>query len=91
MKLAALREWVKGPRSFVTMALVLTTEEVDLKVVLDAVVAAHPAVTIGSYPALFDPRFRTRITFDATSPDVAQAALDDLRARVDAATIVAVE
>jgi molybdenum cofactor synthesis domain-containing protein len=91
MKLATLRAWVKGPRSFVSMALVLTVEEVDLKDALDAVVAAHPAVTIGSYPALFEPRFRTRVTFDAASSEVARAALDDLRARLAADAIVAIE
>lgn len=91
MKLSTLRSWVAGPRPFVTRALVLNRDEVELKHVLDVVVAAHPAVTIGSYPALFNPRYRTRITFDATSEQAASAALDDLRARLEAAWIVDVE
>ena len=91
MKLATLRAWVKGPRPFVTRALVLNRDEVDLKDALDAVVAAHPLVSIGSYPALFNPRYRTRITFDGTSESAVQAALDALSALLDASAIVAIE
>jgi molybdopterin-biosynthesis enzyme MoeA-like protein len=90
MKLGALRSWVKGPLPFVTRALVLSRDEVELKDVLDAVVAAHPRVTIGSYPALFNPRYRTRITFDGTDDGAVLAALEDL-SRAVAAWIVEVE
>jgi molybdenum cofactor synthesis domain-containing protein len=90
MKLATLRSWVKGPRPFVTRALVLSRDEVDLKDALDAVVVAHPEVTIGSYPALFNPRYRTRITFDATSEAAVVAALEQL-SRAVSAWIVEVE
>jgi molybdopterin-biosynthesis enzyme MoeA-like protein len=91
MKLATLRAWVRGPRAFVTRALVLRSDEVELKDMLDAVVAAHPAVSVGSYPALFNPRYRTRITFDGTDELAVRAALDDLRVRVDPTAIVDVE
>jgi molybdopterin-biosynthesis enzyme MoeA-like protein len=91
MKLGTLRSWVVGPRPFVTRALVLNKDEVDLKDALDLVVAAHPTVSIGSYPALFNPRYRTRITFDGTSDTAVQAALDDLTARIEQAFIVDVE
>jgi molybdenum cofactor synthesis domain-containing protein len=91
MKLATLRSWVRGPRPFVSRALVLNRDEVDLKDALDAVVAAHPQVSIGSYPALFNPRYRTRITFDATDPDAIERALDDLRARLEPSHVVDVE
>lgn len=91
MKLAALRACIVGPRPFLSRALVLKLDEVDLKDSLDAVVAAHPLVSIGSYPALFNPRYRTRITFDGTSDALLSAALEDLRARVDASAIVDVE
>ena len=91
MKLATLRAWVRGPRAFVTRALVLRSDEVELKDMLDAVVAAHPAVSVGSYPALFNPRYRTRITFDGTDELAVLAALEDLRARVDPSAIVDVE
>lgn len=91
MKLATLRSWVSGPRPFITRALVLSRDEVDLKDLLDAVVAAHPAISIGSYPALFNPRYRTRITFDGTDPAAVHAALEDLRARLDPSFVVDVE
>lgn len=91
MKLATLRSWVVGPTPFVTRALVLSRDEVDLKDVLDAVVAAHPLVSIGSYPALFNPRYRTRITFDGISEAAVLAALEDLRARVDVGSIIDLE
>jgi molybdopterin-biosynthesis enzyme MoeA-like protein len=91
MKLATLRSWVVGPTPFVTRALVLSKDEVELKDALDAVVAAHPAVSIGSYPALFNPRYRTRITFDGTNATAVQAALDDLTARIEQSFIVDVE
>lgn len=91
MKLATLRSWVKGKAPFVSRALVLTQEEVELKELLDLVVVAHPEVTIGSYPALFNPSYKTRITFDAQSEGAVLAALDDLRARLEPAVVVAVE
>ena len=91
MKLATLRAWVKGPKPFVSRALVLMKEEVELKDTLDLVVLSHPAISIGSYPALFNPRYRTRITFDGTDPVAVQAALDDLRSRLEPASIVDVE
>lgn len=91
MKLATLRTWVAGPRPFVTRALLLAQEEVELKDALDVVVALHPAVSIGSYPALFNPRYRTRITFDGISSDAVTGALEDLRARVPASSIVEIE
>jgi molybdopterin-biosynthesis enzyme MoeA-like protein len=91
MKLATLRAWVKGPRPFVTRALLLGQEEVELKDALDLVVARHPAVAVGSYPALFNPRYRTRITFDGTDADAVSAALEDLRERVPPSSIVEIE
>jgi molybdopterin-biosynthesis enzyme MoeA-like protein len=91
MKLATLRHWVKGPVPFVSHALVLNQDEVDLKPALDLVVAAHPAVSIGSYPALFNPRYRTRITFDGTSEALVLEALEDLKARVEPSRVVGVE
>lgn len=88
MKLATLRAWVAGPRAFVSRVLVLSQDELDLKDALDAVVAAHPSVTIGSYPALFNPRYRTRITFDGVDAAEVNAAFADLSLRLDPAWIV---
>jgi molybdopterin-biosynthesis enzyme MoeA-like protein len=91
MKLATLRAWLLGPRPFVTRALVLNQDEVELKDALDGVVAAHPTVSVGSYPALFNPRYRTRVTFDGTSEAAVSAALDDLRSRLLPGSIVEIE
>jgi molybdenum cofactor synthesis domain-containing protein len=88
MKLATLRTWVRGPKPFVTRALVLALEEVELKDTLDLVVLTHPSVSIGSYPALFNPRYRTRITFDGTDAEAVRAALEDLRGRLEPRSIV---
>ena len=91
MKLATLRAWVVGPRPFVTRALVLSQDEVELKDALDSVVTAHPAVSIGSYPALFNPRYRTRVTFDGTSEAAVSAALEALRSLLLPSAIVDIE
>ena len=79
LKLLTARAHLRGPTSFVTRALFLRMEEPILKPLLDAVVARHPQVEIGSYPKWFDPTYRTQITFDAETADAAQTALDDLR------------
>jgi molybdopterin-biosynthesis enzyme MoeA-like protein len=91
MKLSTLRSWVTGPRPFITRALILNQDEVELKEALDLVVAAHPGVSIGSYPVLFNPRYRTRITFDSTDAASVLAALEDLRLRIEPALIVGIE
>jgi molybdenum cofactor synthesis domain-containing protein len=90
MKLSALRAAIVGPQPFLSRALVLRLDEVDLKDALDAVVAAHPLVSIGSYPALFNPRYRTRITFDGADELAVRLALEDLHARLEPSTIVEV-
>ncbi len=91
LKLLTVRAWLRGPAPFVSRALFLRIEEPILKPTLDQVVAGHPDVEIGSYPKWFDATYRTQITFDAASPEAAQAALDDLQARVAPSDVVRVE
>ncbi|HKO49277.1 MAG TPA: molybdopterin-binding protein [Polyangiaceae bacterium] len=91
LKLLTARAWLRGPTSFVTRALFLRLEEPLLKPLLDAVVARHPQVEIGSYPKWFDPSYRTQITFDAESAQAAQAALDDLRSLLAPSDVVRAE
>jgi molybdenum cofactor synthesis domain-containing protein len=88
LKLLTVRAWLRGPVPFVSRSLFLRLEEPLLKPLLDAVVARHPAVEIGSYPKWFDPSYRTLVTFDANDADAARAALDDLQALVAPADIV---
>jgi molybdenum cofactor synthesis domain-containing protein len=91
LKLLTARAWLKGPMPFVSRALFLRVEEPLLKPLLDAVVARHPSVEIGSYPKWFDPTYRTQITFDAETSTSAQAALEDLRSLVAESDVVRVE
>ncbi len=74
MKLAAVRIRLRGPYPFFTEELFCSVEETELKSELDAVVDAHPDVAVGSYPKWFDTRYKTRLTFDARSRELAEAA-----------------
>jgi molybdopterin-biosynthesis enzyme MoeA-like protein len=91
LKLLSARAWLKGPVPFVSRALFLRVEEPILKPLLDSVVARHPSVEIGSYPKWFDPTYRTQITFDAETPELAQAALQDLQSLLTESDVVRVE
>ena len=91
LKLDAVRTHLRGFAPFVSRAAFLSLEEVDLKAELDAVVAAHPAVEIGSYPKWRDPTYRTKITFDARDEQAVVRALDDFTTRFDASVIVRIE
>jgi hypothetical protein len=51
-------------------------DEGDLKPLLDAVVAAHPDVEVGSYPKWSDPSYRTKLTFDARDGRVVDTAVE---------------
>jgi molybdenum cofactor synthesis domain-containing protein len=75
MKLAVVRDRVRGAETFVTREVLTKMDEPDLKPLLDRVVAAHPDVDVGSYPKWFDARYKTKITFDATDPAKLEAAL----------------
>jgi len=74
MKLAVVRDRVRGASQFVAREIFTNMDEPDLKPLLDTVVAAHPEVDVGSYPKWFDARYKTKVTFDATD-----------RAKLDAA------
>jgi molybdenum cofactor synthesis domain-containing protein len=91
LKLLTVRAWLRGPAPFLSRSLFLRLVEPLLKPLLDQVVARHPKVEIGSYPKWFDPTYRTLVTFDAADAEAAQAALEDLRARVAPTDIVRAE
>jgi molybdopterin-biosynthesis enzyme MoeA-like protein len=73
-KLATVRAWLEGPEPFVSRAVYTRLEEASLLRLLDAVVAAHPLVEIGSYPRWFEPSYRTKITFDGRARAAVEAA-----------------
>lgn len=74
MKLAAVRALMRGPVPFFTEEIYCRVEETELKSELDQIVAEHPQVEVGSYPKWFDSRYKTRLTFDARSLELASAA-----------------
>jgi molybdenum cofactor synthesis domain-containing protein len=88
LKLLTVRTWLRGPTPFVSRALYLRLEEPLLKPLLDAIVARHPNVEVGSYPKWFDPTYRTLVTFDAQAAEAADSALEDLRALVAPGDVV---
>jgi molybdenum cofactor synthesis domain-containing protein len=84
MKLAVVRDHVRGTATFVTREVRTLMDEPDLKPLLDRVVAAHPDVDIGSYPKWFDTRYKTKITFDATDRAKLESAVTDFLASLPA-------
>lgn len=90
MKLSLVRERLVGPAALHGESLYTSRDELELKTALDDVVSAHPDVEIGSYPRWFDPRYRTRLTFDSTDEVALRRALDDMRERL-AGTLLELE
>jgi hypothetical protein len=62
---------------YVSRAVLTDMDEGHLKALLDAVVARHPAVEIGSYPAWYGAPYRTKLTFDGRDPALVDAATED--------------
>jgi molybdenum cofactor synthesis domain-containing protein len=87
-KLSAVRAWVRGPLPFVSRAAFTTLDEPSLKALLDAVVARHPGVDVGSYPRWFEPSYKTKVTFDGREPLSVDAALADFTAGLPAGALV---
>ena len=62
-------------------------EEGDLAPQLDAVVAAHPSVKIGSYPRFSEKDFRVLLTLEAATGSEVTAAFEMLRGRLATAVV----
>ncbi len=90
-KLNTVRRHVRGRQPFVSRAVFTRLEEAELKPLLDAVVSAHPAAQVGSYPRWFEPSYKTKITFDSRDESVVDAALAEFVARLPAAALVRTE
>jgi molybdopterin-biosynthesis enzyme MoeA-like protein len=84
MKLAVVEHVVGRHRPFVSHAVYTKMDEGDLKPLLDAVVAAHPSIDVGSYPTWTDPRFRTKLTFDGLDESAVVAAKESFLATLPA-------
>jgi molybdenum cofactor synthesis domain-containing protein len=76
MKLPHVRNELAGGTPFCSLAVFTRMDEGDLKPLLDRVVAAHPAVEIGSYPKWHDNDYRTKLTFDGLDEPAVTAARD---------------
>jgi molybdenum cofactor synthesis domain-containing protein len=90
-KLAIVRASLTGPEPFFSRAVFTRVEEAGLVKLLDAVVAAHPLVEIGSYPRWFEPTYRTKITFDGRARDAVEAAAQAFVERLPAESLVRIE
>lgn len=86
----SVRERFRAPPIF-SRALYLSLGESVLAEHLDATVAAHPAVCVGSYPRFDEADHRVKVTFDGRDAREVGEALEDLRRRVPAAAVVRVE
>ena len=76
MKLPVVAAHLGGGRAFVSAAVYTLMDEGDLKPLLDSVVAAFPAVEVGSYPKWTNPDYRTKLTFDGQDTALVKAACD---------------
>lgn len=88
MKMSVVQAELGDGQAFHSMAAYTTLDEGNLKPLLDEVVAAHPRVEIGSYPRWRDPRYRTKVTFDAVDRATCEAARDAFVDRLDADDLV---
>ncbi len=78
MKLGAIRARLRklGASAFVSRGVLTDMDEGHLKPLLDAVVAQHPDVEIGSYPAWIGAPYRTKLTFDGRDAARVEQALE---------------
>ena len=59
-----------------------------MKSLLDAVVARHPSVEVGSYPRWFEPSYKTKVTFDGRESEHVDAAHSDFISGLPDGTLV---
>ena len=91
LKLPLLRDELGSDAPFVSLAVLTSVDEAELKPMLDAVVAAHPDVDVGSYPRWGDLEWRTKLTFDGLVPERVRAARDAFVERLPAGAGVQTE
>ncbi len=78
LKLRVAERLIGVDRPFVSHAVYTRMDEGALKPLLDAVVAAHPGVEVGSYPTWTDPTYKTKLTFDGLDAGEVARARDAL-------------
>jgi hypothetical protein len=75
----------------VSLSVLTTLDEGQLKPMLDRVVERHRDVEIGSYPRWSDPEVRTKLTFDGVVEEQVRAARDAFAASLPEGTVVRLE
>ncbi len=90
-KLDTVRAWIRGPAPFVSRAVFTRLDEASLKPLIDAVVAGHPDVEVGSYPRWFEPSYKTKLTFDARDAEAVERAARSFLASLPEGALVRVE
>ena len=91
MKMPVVRTLLAGGAAFQSVAIYTTLDEGHLKPLLDRVVAEHPQVDLGSYPKWREPRYRTKVTFDARDLALVERARDALVAILPADALVRID
>lgn len=82
MKLVALEERLATSTSFVSQAVYTQCDEGELADLLGRLDAAHPGVSVGSYPKIKDPEYKVKITFDGTDAQAVRATADEFVAAI---------
>jgi molybdenum cofactor synthesis domain-containing protein len=82
MKLAVVEAHLGADRPYISRAAYTNLDEGTLKPLLDAVVADHPDVFVGSYPTWSDPSYRTKLTFDGKDAGKVELAFAAFLARL---------
>ncbi len=91
MKLGALGVEIDADVPYVSVAATSRLEEAYLKPHIDRVVAAYPAVDIGSYPRWDEGDLKTRVTFDGRDGDLVRAARDAFAASLPQGALLGTE
>lgn len=87
----AVRGRLTRGRPVQVASIYVTTDEWTLAPLLDATLAAHPTVQVGSYPDMETTEHKVRITLENEDSGVVRAAVENLLARLPASDVVRVE
>ena len=66
-------------QKFFLLKCFINRRETEIAERLNALVAKHPEVSFGSYPDLFNAYYKTKITLESTSQEIAERALKELQ------------
>jgi molybdenum cofactor synthesis domain-containing protein len=90
-KMKVVEGVVGAGQPFVSLSVLSTLDEGNLKPLLDRVVEAFPDVDVGSYPRWTDPVARTRLTFDGRDAAACERARSAFVASLPEGALVALE